>query len=85
MRISVRRTMSSSVTGAAELLEERLQALANLRQHALPRLRLLDAAVDALLDEDALERVPVPLLLQLAELDLELLLQQRPGPVRRCA
>jgi hypothetical protein len=51
---------------AAELLQEGLQALADLGQDALPGLRLLDPAVDALLDEDALERVPVPLLLELA-------------------
>ena len=76
IRISVRRMMSSSVTSRRSWREERLQALANLLEHALPGLRFLDVPIDALLDEDALERIPMPLLLQLAELDLELALQQ---------
>ena len=64
---------------AAELLEEGLQALADFVEHAFPGLGFLDAPVDALLDEDALERIPVPLLLEFAELDLEFALQQRLG------
>ena len=63
---------------AAQLLDEGLQPFADLGQDALPGLGLLDPAVDALLDEDALERVPVPLLLELARADLQLLLQERP-------
>ena len=62
---------------AAQLLEERLQAVADFREHALPGLRFLDAPVDALLDENALERIPVPLLFEFAELDLELALEER--------
>jgi hypothetical protein len=61
---------------AAELFQERLQAAADPRQHAFPGLRFLDEAVDTLLDEDALERVPVPLLLEFAELDLEFALEE---------
>jgi hypothetical protein len=61
---------------AAELLEEGLQAAADLGEDALPGLRFLDEAVDALLDEDALEGIPVPLLLEFAELDLEFALEE---------
>jgi hypothetical protein len=35
--------------------------------------------------KDALERIPVPLLLELAELDLELALQELAVVPRRCA
>jgi hypothetical protein len=85
IRISVRRVMSSSVTSRRSCLQERLQPLADLLQHAFPGLRLLDPAVDALLDEDAFERIPVPLLLEFAELDLEFALEQRLGLVDRAA
>ena len=71
--------MSSSDDLAAELLEEGLQSFANFLEHAFPGLRFLDQPVDALLDENAFERIPVPLLLELAELDLQLPLEQRPG------
>ena len=82
IRISVSRVMSSSVTAPAQRFQERLQAFANFLEHALPRLRFLDPPVDPLLDEDALERIPVPLLLEFAQLDLELALQQRLRLVR---
>jgi hypothetical protein len=61
---------------AAEVFEKRLQAPRISSEHALPGLRFLDVPVDALLDENALERIPVPLLLEFAELDLEFLLQE---------
>jgi hypothetical protein len=54
MRISVGRTISSSVTSRRNC-GEGLRAAANLGEDALPGLRFLDEAVDALFDEDALE------------------------------
>ncbi len=64
---------------AAELLEKGFQAAANLGEDAFPGLGFLDEPVDALLDEDALERIPVPLLLEFAELDLEFALEEGLG------
>ena len=71
--------MSSSVTSRRSCFRKGFRPLADFGEHAFPGLRFLDAPVDALLDEDALERIPVPLLLELAELDLELALEQRLG------
>ena len=71
--------MSSSVTSRRSCLRNGFRPLADFGEHALPGLRFLDEPVDALLDEDALERIPVPLLLEFAELDLELALEQRLG------
>ena len=64
---------------AAKLIEKGFQATADLAQHTLPSLRLLDVPIDALFDENAFERIPVPLLLQLGELDLQFAFQQRLG------
>ena len=60
-----------------ELIPERLEALLHRRLDALHRLLLLDALVDALLDEDAVERTGVEELVQLLEADLLLLLGKR--------
>ena len=62
---------------AAQLLHERLEAGAYRVLHALERLLGLDALVDALLDEDAVERARVEEVVELAEADLELALRER--------
>ena len=54
----------------------------NGRENLLPRFAFLDVAVDAVLDEDFLERRKVPRLAQLAELDFQLAFEQVPGAVR---
>ena len=58
----------------AKLLSEGLEALLHRRLDALHRLFLLDALVDALLDEDAVKRTGVEEIVQLPEPDLLLLL-----------
>ena len=69
--------MSSSVTSRRSCLTKGFRPSRISVEDALPGLRFLDLPVDPLLDEDALEGVPVPLLLEFAEPDLELLLEQR--------
>ena len=66
---------------AAELADERFQALANFLEDAFPGRRFLDVPVDPLLDEDAFEGIPMPLLFEFAELDVEFALQQCLGGV----
>ena len=59
---------------ALEQFEERLQALPDFFDHRFPGFAFLDAAVNAILNEDFFEAGEVPAFLQFTELDLELLL-----------
>ena len=74
--------MSSSVTSRLRSFLNGFKPSSIALMHRLPGLALLDVAVDAVLDEDLLQRAEVPLLLEFAEPDLELQLEQVAGLLR---
>ena len=71
-----RRSTSGVGQFANQLLAERLEALVHRGQHGLVGLALLDPLVDALLDEDALQRAEMQFVLELGFLELQLALER---------
>ena len=61
---------------ALEVFGVGLQPFADGRDHAFPCFLLFNKAVDPVLDEDALERLEMPVFLEFAQLDLEFLFEQ---------
>ena len=64
---------------AFEKFFERVEAFVDRFDHGFPGFAFLNIAVDAVLDEDALQRTVVPLVIELAEEDFEFLEKERLG------